>query len=177
MDWKVKTDELRAATLAAVDGLLASLKGERLYAISLQTDDGGMSVGPCANSEQGYAERCASEAEVEEQSPADLAYLRWAPAEWRYEMFDSAHFMETNQDFIAAGTSDTGDDFDSYFEHLLEAMTDALATLRAARAQALEGVTLFVTITDSDEAEDVENRSAAQLNPPALAAAFARRFG
>jgi hypothetical protein len=51
-------------------------------------------------------------------------------------------------------------------------MIDALAHLRAARA--LEGVTLFATISDSEDAEAVERRSANRLNPVTLASEFGR---
>lgn len=177
MDWHARIAELRAATLAASDDLLESLDGERLYAICLQTDDGGMSVGFCANSEQGYAASRAAAAQARELDASYDAYLRWDSAEWRYEMAGDAHFAQANRAFIAAATTDTGEDFGTYFDQLLEAMSDALAHLRAERADALEDVTLFVTITDSDAAEAVEARSATRLNPPEAAAAFVRRFG
>lgn len=55
-------------------------------------------------------------------------------------------------------------------------MIDALASLRAERTAALADVTLFVTISDSDEAQAIENLSAKRLNPPDLARAFQQRF-
>jgi hypothetical protein len=55
-------------------------------------------------------------------------------------------------------------------------MADALAHLRAERGPALESVTLFVTSSDSGDAEAVEDRYATQLNPPQLAQAFLQRY-
>jgi hypothetical protein len=162
---------LHTATIAAADALTASLEGQRLYAICLQTADDGMSVGFCANTEEGYAEKRASEAELEHMTPEYLAYLRWAPAEWRYEMFGDDHFADVNSDLTAASLNG-GEDFSVYFDHLIDAMIDALTHLRAERAQALDGVTLFVTISDSEEAEAVEQRSANRLNSPTLASQF-----
>ncbi|WP_206243735.1 DUF4303 domain-containing protein [Novosphingobium terrae] len=177
MDWNAKAHELATATIAAVDELLSSLQGERLYAISLQTDDGGMSVGPSANTEEGYAASHAAAATSRTLSTAYEAYLRWNSAEWRYEILGDAHFEEINSALSDMEPGDTGEDFDSYFAKLIDAMIGALATLRAKRAEALEGVTLFVSITDSDEARAIEDRSATLLNPVPLAEAFLRRFG
>ncbi|MET3667221.1 DUF4303 domain-containing protein [Caulobacter sp. 1776] len=171
MDWDARVEKLRTATIAAVDALTPLLEGQRLYAICLQTADDGMSVGFCANTEEGYAEKRASEAEVEEMTPQYSAYLRWAPAEWRYEFFGDDHFADVNSDLTAASL-DGNEDFSAYFDRLIDAMIDALAYLRAERAQALDGVTLFVTISDSEEAKAVERRSADRLNPPTLAGQF-----
>lgn len=171
MDWNTEVEKLRTATLAAVDALTSPLSGQRLYAICLQTADDGMSVGFCANTEEGYAEKHASEAEIEEVTPEFLAYLRWAPAEWRYEMFGYDYFADVNDDLTAASLNGI-ENFSAYFDRLIEAMIDALAHLRTELAHLLDGVTLFVTISDSEKAEAVERRSAERLNPPALADQF-----
>ncbi len=176
MDWNAKVEQLRAATVAAVDALTSVLEGQRLYAICLQTADDGMSVGFCANTEEGYAEKRASEAEIEDMTPEYSAYLRWAPAEWRYEFFGDAPFADINRDLTAASVN-WNRDFSLYFDRLIDTMIDALAHLRAERTQALKGVTLFVTISDSEEAEAVERRSADRLNPPRLAGQFGRHLG
>ncbi|WP_442678896.1 DUF4303 domain-containing protein [Sphingomonas sp. ASY06-1R] len=173
MNWEKWRSELRAATLSAFDEMSAGLKGEQLYAVSLQTDDGAMTVGLCANVEEGYAERMAAEAD--EFGAQEAAYNRWAPAEWRYEMFGDEVFDTLNADLREA-IFDPDCDFDAHFSHLLDAMADALAHLRAERGPALENVTLFVTISDSDDTEAVEDRYATQLNPPHLAQAFLQRY-
>jgi hypothetical protein len=173
MNWVKWRSELQAATVSAFDEMSAGLKGEQLYAVSLQTDDGAMTVGPCANVEEGYAERMAAEAE--DMSAQEAAYNRWAPAEWRYEMFGDAAFETLNADLREA-IFDPDCDFDAHFTHLLDAMADALAHLRAERGPALESVTLFVTISDGEDTEAVEDRYATQLNPPQLAQAFLQRY-
>jgi hypothetical protein len=168
------TGELRAAAVAAVDLLSSALEKQCLYAVCLQTADDGMSVGFCANTEEGYAEKRASEAEIEDMSPDYAAYLRWAPAEWRYEGFGDDLFADINRDLTAASTA-SNDDFTLYFDHLIHAMIDTLAHLRAERAQVLEGVTLFVTISDSEAAQVVERQSVHRLNRSTLAAEFGQR--
>lgn len=176
MDWIAIAGKLRAATVAAADMLSAVLEEQHLYSICLQTADDGMSVGFCANTEEGYAEKRASEAEFEKMTPDFAAYLRWSPAEWRYEGFGDDPFTDINRDLTAASIA-WNDDFALYFDHLSHAMIDALAHLRVERAQALEGVTLFVTISDSEAAQGVEQKSIHRLNPSTLAAEFHRHPG
>ncbi len=175
MDWSVKGGELRKATIAAMDEVLDSLDGERLYAICLQTDDGGMSVGLCANTEEGYSEKRVEAEEAGDLDESFDAYLRWNSAEWRHEMTGWEHFRQIEQD-LSEEVEDPEGGFETYFEHLIDAMIDALATLRSEREQALQGVTLFVTITDSEETIEVEDRSAVRLNPAELSEPFLRRY-
>ncbi|MBO9547254.1 MAG: DUF4303 domain-containing protein [Caulobacter sp.] len=176
MDWIAITGELRAAAVGAVDMLSSVLEGRHLYAICLQTADDAMSVGFCANTEESYADKHASEAKIENMSPDYAAYLRWAPAEWGYEGFGDDLFADINRDLTAASAA-SENDFAVYFHHLIQAMIDALAHLRAERTQALEAVTLFVTISDSEAAQAVERQSVHQLNRSTLAAEFCQRFG
>ncbi|WP_454762214.1 DUF4303 domain-containing protein [Caulobacter segnis] len=176
MDWIAVAGELQAATVAAVDMVSSKLEKQRLYAVCLQTADDGMSVGFCANTEESYAEKRAAEAEIEDMSPDYAAYLRWTPAEWGYEGFGDDLFADINRDLTAASAA-VHDDFALYFDHLIRAMTDALAYLRAERALVLDGVTLFVTISDSEAADAVERRSVQRLNRSTLAAEFDQRLG
>jgi len=68
-------------------------------------------------------------------------------------------------------------DFDSYFDNLIEAMTTALVATKAALGERLADVTAFVTVTDSNDAEEIENASASRINAADLADRFLCRFG
>jgi hypothetical protein len=178
MNWNDVGGKLRAATIASFDALQAEDESGDVYAICLLTDDGAMSVGFSANSEAHFVARRAEEAEEREMTASFEAYLRWDPAEYAYEDIGDDAFEQANAPLIAAATSDDGegDNADVHLDHLIDAMIDALANLRAERGDALAKVTLFVTVTDSEQTEEVENRSAERLNPPELAAPFLRRY-
>lgn len=64
-----------------------------------------MSVGFCANTEESYAQKHASEAMIENTNPDYAAYLRWAPAEWGYEGFGDDLFADINRDLTAASAA------------------------------------------------------------------------
>ncbi|MET3667222.1 hypothetical protein ABIC66_003852 [Caulobacter sp. 1776] len=119
-----------------------------------------------ANTEEGYQAHLAAEAE-------DEIYYRWAPAEWVVEGWDRAAFSRVNALLAQQDKSD----FDSYFDNLIEAMTTALAAVKETLGEQLADVTAFVTVTDSDAAEGIENVSAARNNAADLAGRFLRRFG
>ena len=65
---------------------------------------------------------------------------------------------------------------DNRLAGLVEAMTTALERLRQARGALLVDTILFVSLTDSDAAETVEDASACRLNPPALREQFLARY-
>lgn len=167
-------EAISTATRLAVDQLLASLDGERLYAICLQTDDGAMSIGLCANTEQGYLEKRADADAARELTASYDAYLRWNSAEWRHEMIDTECFDQIEKDLRDA-LDDPPGGFEVYFNGLIEAMTLALIDAKAAFGERLVDVTAFVTVTDSDETDEIENASAARINSPELAVAFLAR--
>ncbi|AHE53498.1 DUF4303 domain-containing protein [Sphingomonas sanxanigenens] len=170
IDWKAITKDLGEAVIAVADDLLASIGRHRLYAICLLTDDDGGSVGFWAATEEDFERRRASEAEADEMTPAYEAYLRWTPEEWSEDAHGDVFMRRINKPLFAeviGGTSSP-----AHFDRTIEAMTDALALLRAERADKLADVTLFVSVSDSEDADGIERRSVALLNPPALISAF-----
>ncbi|MFI8631372.1 DUF4303 domain-containing protein [Microbacterium sp. NPDC077663] len=163
---------LQQATLAAFDDAISSLAGEHLYAVALTTDDGGMSPGLCVTTVEHHRRRRAAAAMSGDLSePGYDAYLRWDTAEWRDELVGWEHF-----EAVARVIDETADDADDWFEEHIAALIAALAAVRAARGHLLDGVTLFVSVTDGDEREAVENLSATELNPPEVSGPFLRRY-
>jgi hypothetical protein len=173
LSWKLVTDALQAASLAAVTKLLAALDGQRLYALALYTSEGGMSVAMAANTEEAYQAYMAAAAEEDQRNtPEDQAYCRWASSEWALEGWESDLFDGAN----ALIHQEDSRDFDRYFDAVIAAMTAALVGVKATLGERLADVTAFVTVTDCDLAEEIENASAASINAADLADAFRSRF-
>ena len=121
--------------------------------------------------------------------PAERAYARWATAEWAYEAVGDEHFDAVNALLNAPDQDEKTTDLDEAEElrrhhekgeALLASMVEGLHLLDAegffGTGQEREKITLFVSISDSDEAEEAETSSARQLNPPQVAAAFVGRY-
>lgn len=170
MDWTRITQDLGAAVIAVTDDILASIARQRLYAICLLTDGDGGSVGFWAATEEDFERRRASEAEAEEMTPDYEAYLRWTPEEWSEDAHGDAFMRGVGKQLFAEVIGGTASP--EHFDRTIEAMTDALARLRSERADTLADVTLFVSVSDSDDAEAVERRSAERLNPAGLRSNF-----
>lgn len=169
MSWKDISEEIERASLKAVDSLLSRYDRDRLYALALFTSDDGDNVAMAANTEEGYRAHLAAEAEVEPNSPQDEIYYRWASAEWVEEGWDEDAFARVHALLAQQEKPD--------FDRLVEAMTVALAAVKATMGERLAEVTAFVTVTDSDDAEAIENASAARINAADLAGRFLQRYG
>lgn len=173
MNWKVIAEEIKVSSLAAVEGLLRLHGQEHIYSLALTTSDDGASISIAANTEEGYRAHLAAEAKNEPNSPEDEIYYRWAPAEWVVEGWDQAAFSRVN----ALLAQQEKSNFDGYFDNLIEAMITALAVVKAMLGERLAHVTAFVTVTDSNAAEAIENASASRINAADLAGRFLLRFG
>ncbi|MGF7147978.1 hypothetical protein FHS96_001587 [Sphingomonas zeicaulis] len=170
IDWDRITRELGAAVIAVTDDLLASIGRQRPYAICLLTDGDGGSVGFWAATEDDFRRRLAAEAQAEEMTPDYEAYLRWTPEEWSEDAHGDGFMRGVSKKLFAEVIGGTASP--DHFDRTIAAMTDALAHLRAERADALGQVILFASVSDSDDADAIENASVARLNPPALASTF-----
>ncbi len=174
MDWQAIRNELSQAILRAFDRFHERLDEEQVYALCLSVSEDGMAIGLNANTESCFARKLSEERELEDMTPQYERYLRWSPAEWCFEGVDDAAFQGINdmlvQVVLGDGLGASG------FHDLIDAMIGSLETVRSMRADSLQGVTMFVTVTDSDDAEAIENRSAIAINPPDIARYFVSRL-
>jgi hypothetical protein len=140
------------------------------YAYALYTDGDGITVCAAANSRRGLA-KALEQAEVEPGS-ADAAYYEWATAEWAYEGWDGWSFRD-----VCTTLRESSASFD--VAEVFGIMQRALARVRDDGIfRALpdgEAPVLFVTVSDDDRAEEIENASAKVLNDPETFARFAAR--
>ena len=161
--------ETKAAVAAAFDDLRAAHPDETFYAFALYTDDGAAGISPAANSEEGLAAVIAAYGE-----DAEPEYLRWATSEWAYEGFG---WDRTAAVYGRIGEmGEEAEDFDAFYRGVLALMEGVLADLDAerffGRGAERESVTLLCAVTDSDEDEDLLERTIRALNPPAVVARY-----
>lgn len=173
VNWNDICEEIKTSTLIATESLMSRYESAGIYALALFTSDDGASVSLAANTEEGYQAHLDAEAEDEPNSAQDKIYYRWASSEWIVEGWERPVFSRVNGRLAQMDRSDVN----SHFGNLIEAMTAALVAVKASLGERLANVTAFVTVTDSDAAERVENASASRINAPDLASRFLRRFG
>ncbi|WP_454719099.1 DUF4303 domain-containing protein [Caulobacter segnis] len=172
MNWKDISEEITTSTLDATRSLLRQFDRRGIYALALFTSDDGARVSMAANTEEGYLAHLEAEAQDEPNSPDDETYYRWSSSEWGIEGWDRPAFSRVNELLAQQDRSDR----DTYSGNLIEAMTAALVTVKETLGEQVANVTAFVTVTDSDVAETIENASASRINAPDLANRFLRRF-
>ena len=174
---KLRTS-IRNAAKRAFTEVRRAHKDESFYAFALYTDEGLMTVMPAANTEEGYARAVEKYGYTK---AADKNYVRWATAEWAYEAAGDDHFDATYK-LLNSGKRDDADDdrgYRAFANKVIGSMVGALRELDEAgffgSGKERERVTLFVTVSDADAAEKIENESAKQLNPPTVAKRFVKR--
>ena len=185
LDQQKLSVSIRDAARAAFGDLRRAHPHETFYAFALYTDDGWMTIVPAANSEEGF-KRASGDGDAD---PDERTYTRWATAEWAYEAAGDERFNAANDllnapdQAMETADSDEAEELRHHREKgeaLLASMVEGLRLLDAegffGTGEERGRVTLFVSISDSDEAEETETSSARQLNPPQVAAAFAGRY-
>lgn len=177
MNWEELTTDIAAAACAAFTELLAQHGHETFYAFALYTDEDCYTVVPAANSLEQYQAKVAGTGKID---PHELAYYKWASAEWAYESFAADPFNAICNRLSEACGAVSGDasSFASFKDGVHRAMIDALRRLDEEDffGERRDAAVLFTTSSDNDEAEAMEDGSASALNPPEICAAFQKRY-
>lgn len=173
MHWSETSNALCTATVAAAHELLSAVGEQSLYSLALYMSDDAMNVSFAANTEAGFKAVMEAEAQRGDMAPEEEAFNRWASTEWAFEGWGAHHFSKVN---ALIGKENT-EDFERHFSALIEAMTLALIGAKEALGERLANVTAFVTLTDSENSEEIENTSAVRINSPEIATAFLARYG
>ncbi len=169
--------DIADAARATFRALRALHPDEHFYAFALYTDSGAMTVVPAANSVEGLR-RVREQQAVADDDP----WYAWGFSEWAYAAAEASPFN--------AICGKLADDVLSpqfvrsrFPEFSRQLHADMIGALRLLDREGLFGtgderaaITLFVSISDDDAAEALENESAKALNPPAVADAFLRRY-
>lgn len=171
--------DIRDAARETYRALLAKHPGEHFYAFALYTDSGAMTVVPAANSAEGLQRVRRKMGVRDEESAPEFT---WATGEWVYESAEARMFTPLCKRLADAVLSVRFPEstFGRFFDELQRDMIEALRMLDQEGLFGVgaerERITLFVTISDDDRAEELENASAKVLNPPAVFDRFIRRY-
>lgn len=176
MDWPALKNEIAAAARESFCDLLAKHGSERFYAFALYTDEDCITVAPAANSIEQYLATLATLDKPERQ---ERAYYQWASSEWAYEAWAWEPFNPVSSRLHQACTQVSSDAaaFAAFKAKVHQAMIDALKQLDdegcfGRHRQAADSAVLFITSTDSEDSEAMEDHSARLLNRPEVCKAF-----
>lgn len=174
VDFPALRSNIRDAARRAFETVIENHPGERFYAFALYSDDGAMTVLPAVNSE----EALLHQARAYGCAPIPN-WLRWSTAEWKYEYEGSEHF-ETAHEMLNVAERCNDAEFEAFRVELYETMVQALGYLDAENffgtGARREAVTVFCSISDSEDAEHLENESARRLNSLTVYEKFKNRY-
>lgn len=175
MNWEQLKSDIAATASTVFRALMAQNPSEHFYAFALYTDEDGYTVMPSANSIEQYDAIVAKRRAVD---PLDRAAYKWSTAEWAYEAWGAEAFtgiyrqLENHRSTMPK----TPEGYAAYKKSLHECMTGALAGVELFADRGDE-VVIFISSSDDDEAFDLENWSAKQLNSEAVCRWFLERYG
>jgi hypothetical protein len=177
VDFSLLRSEVKEAAQRAFETVRANHPDEQFYGFALYSDESAMTIVPAANSE----EALESKAQKDGCLPVP-SWLRWGTGEWSYESEGAEHFNIATQMINGEDRYDEAEPeaFETFRNKVFATMVEALGDLDATgffgTGTQREAVTLFCSISDSDEAEEFENESARQLNPVAVYEKFAAKY-
>ena len=171
-------DGLSGAVRSDFVELASKAAAEKIYAIALVTDSYMESLYLAIGTEQSLSKQeLKYRKEINPDSEDYKAVLRWTPAEWVYDnnSLPDSRLRKINN--LLRGNVEHTVEFEAAFYGVL---SDALADLDRdgvlSKRQSRNDVTLFMSISDDDKAEAVEDYSAKILNPPSVYERFSKRF-
>ncbi|KML47440.1 hypothetical protein VL15_32185 [Burkholderia cepacia] len=171
--------EIADAARATFKALRALHPDEQFYAFALYTDSGAMTVVPAANSVEGLSRIRAQQAIADDDRDP---WYTWGFSEWAYAAAEASPFNAICGKLADAVLSPrfARSRFAEFSRQLHADMIEALRLLDRdglfGTGEARAAITLFVSISDDDAAEALENESAKALNPPAVVETFLRRY-
>ncbi|WP_323634530.1 DUF4303 domain-containing protein [Pectobacterium polaris] len=172
MDWNKFEENCFKLTVKLIKKILSEKPNENFYAFSLYTDSSAMTVSLSANSEGKLKTILDADSD---KSEGNQTYYRWAISEWAYEGYGSDLFSEISKELRLSSERESFSDFKN---NLINSLTNALRrTNEEILKDGREGVIMFVSITDDDDAEYIENMSSKIINSEAIHDLFSKRYG
>jgi hypothetical protein len=179
MDWAKLAGDIADAATIAFSAWRVDHRNEQFYAFVLYTDGDCYTVEAAANSLERH-QASLLEANVNASDVRMVAGHKWHTGEWAYEGYKDERFnaIYRNLEDHRATLSDSCEEYAVYKLSVQECMIAALKRLRANGffANMGESIVVFVSSTDDDEAQELENRSAKQLNSDSVYLSFLDRY-
>jgi len=170
--YKDLVEKIRDAAEKDIQKIMGETGGEKIYAAALVTDSDCVTLFLAVNTLEYLKDNGGLESED-----------RWLPDEWGYSDENDSELSKLSRllfehDRAISSDGYTDEEWEQNRRQFFEAAVAAFVRLKAENVfgERTKEVTCFVSISDDDRAEDVENWSAQLLNTPELASAFVDRY-
>ncbi|QQE86505.1 DUF4303 domain-containing protein [Pseudomonas putida] len=174
MNWTEFEGKITPLVKQALDALQRTHSDERFYAFSLYTDSSAMTIAVAGSSLEALDLKVQKEDEEDRED--SVSYFKWATSEWVYEGWRRDLFKNACKE-LREDSERT--DISTFREGLYSAMARVLSSLRETgffqSFLATEPI-LFVSVTDDNAAEELEDRTACRLNSLDVYEEFSSRY-
>lgn len=159
--WQNVAEKIRDAVAADLREILSRIDDEHIYTAALVTDRYCCSLFLAVNTLE-YLQS-------EDEEPDDES--KWHPDEWGYSDGHDSELVKLSKSLWENHATVPGEAF------FFRAMISAMAQVKGSGifGEDTEEITFFISISDDEDAENIEDSSAMTLNSPELAAAFLNR--
>ena len=154
-------ENIKEAVKKDLQEILEQTGDEHIYTVALVTDRYCCSLFLAVNTTEYLDNECEEPDDVE----------KWHPDEWGYSDGHDSELVKLSKLLWENHKNFPGEAY--FFNALISAMKQVKET--GIFGERTEEITFFVSISDDEEAENLEDFSATQLNSPQLAAAFLSR--
>lgn len=154
------TERIREAAEKDMQKIIALVGNEHIYTVAMVTDSDCVSLFMAVNT-----------IEYLDKNGGPDSENKWIPDEWGYSDGDNSALA--NLSTLLWEHSETLPDKAFFFDAVISAMKQLKEA--GAFGEHSEAITFFVSISDDDETENMEDFSAKQLNTTQLTAAFLNR--
>ncbi|WP_433707373.1 DUF4303 domain-containing protein [Paenibacillus illinoisensis] len=166
-------DKFRAGFLPDLEQTLQEMQHEKVYACAFGTDSDWITLFMAANTEESLARHIAR---MKEEglcdSEQDEIYYRWACSEYQYG--EDTHFNHISRLLYAA--EDVQHYKDEMIQIIAKVVSETPDEVFARYGQSKADITFFISMTDDDEAEELENQSVVLMTESSLASEFLKRY-
>ena len=159
--WQDVAAKISDAVAADLREIIGRIDDERIYTAALVTDRYCCSLFLAVNTME-YLES-------EDEEPDDET--KWHPDEWGYSDGHGSELVKLSKSLWENHNTLPGEAF--FFSAMISAMKQVKDS--GIFGERTDEITLFISISDDEDAENLEDSSAMTLNSPELAAAFLNR--
>ncbi|MDR6719647.1 DUF4303 domain-containing protein [Paenibacillus sp. 2003] len=166
-------NQFRTGFLPDLEQTLAKVEHEKVYACAFGTDSDWATLFMAVNTEESLAGHISS---MKEQGLCDTEedeiYYRWGCSEYQYG--EDTHFNHISR--LLYATEEVQEYKDEIIRIIAKVVNETADDVFARYGQAKADITFFVSLTDDDLAEEIENQSVHQMTVPSLASEFLKRY-
>ena len=170
--YKDLVGKIRDAAEKDIQKIMAKTGSEKIYAAALVTDSDCVTLFLAVNTLEYLKDNGGFESED-----------RWIPDEWGYSDESGSELSKLSRllfehDRAISSDGYTDEEWEQNRRQFFEAAVAAFVRLKVENVfgERTKEVTCFVSISDDDQAEELENWSAQLLNTPELATVFVNRY-